>query len=149
MLIDVSGTNLGAMSREQAFFLASDAGLDIVEVSREANPVVVRLMDFNKEKYDLEKRAKKQRVKQKSGAMKELKLSFKISENDFQTRIRHAKRFMEHGDQIKLTMRLIGRENAFVDSAKEKFFRFASELGLQTGTVTKQGPRLSTVLRSQ
>lgn len=146
MLIDERGANLGVVSREQAFFLASDAELDIVEVSH-SDPPVVRLMNFNKQRYDLEKQARKQRVKQKSGQIKEIKLSFKISEHDFQTRVRQAQKFQERGDQVKLTMRLVGRENAFSDLAKEKFVRFAAEVGLQTGTITKQGNRMSVVLR--
>ncbi|MBI4185653.1 translation initiation factor IF-3 [Candidatus Berkelbacteria bacterium] len=148
MLINVDGSNLGIMTREQAFFLAYDAGLDIVAVSRTTNPVVARLMDANKERYDQEKKARKQRIKQRSGEVKEIKLTFKISEHDFQTRLRHAERFIARGNQVKLTMRLIGRENAFVTLAKEKFTRFATELGLSLGDVTKQGPRLSTILRS-
>lgn len=146
MLIDDKGVNLGSMSREQAFFLASDSGLDIVEVSQ-GDPVVVRLMNFNKQKYDQEKQARKQRVKQKSGQMKEIKLSFKISEHDFQTRVRQAQKFLERGDQVKLTMRLVGRENAFVSLAKEKFTRFASEVGMNAGLVSKQGNRMNVVLR--
>jgi len=147
MLIDDHGNNLGVLSREQAFFLASDSVLDVVEVS-DNDPIVVRLMNFNKQRYDLEKQARKQRVKQKSGQMKEIKLSFKISEHDFQTRVRQAQKFLEHGDQVKLTMRLVGRENAFPDLAKEKFTRFASELGMQTGLVSKQGNRMNVVLRA-
>lgn len=146
MLIDERGVNLGTMSRQQAFFLASDSGLDIVEVSA-TEPPVVRLMNFHKQRYELEKQARKQRVKQKSGQMKELKLSFKISEHDFQTRVRQAQKFIERGDQVKLTMRLVGRENAFVPLAKEKFTRFAEAVGMSTGLVSKQGNRMNVVLR--
>ena len=85
VLIDAKGTNLGVVSREQAFFLADERGLDLVAVSTSSTPPIVRLMDFNKERYEEEKRARKQRVKQKTGEMKEIKLSFKISEHDFQT----------------------------------------------------------------
>ncbi len=146
ILIDERGVNLGLMSREQAFFLASDLGLDIVEVSS-GDPVVARLMNFNKQRYELEKQARKQRVKQKSGQMKEIKLSFKISEHDFLTRVRQAEKFLARGDQVKLTMRLVGRENAFASLAKEKFVRFAEAVGRQAGLVSRQGNRLNVVLR--
>lgn len=147
MLIDDKGENLGVMSREQAFFLADERGIDLVAVSNDPVRPTVRMMDFNKQRYEEEKRARKTRVKQKSGDMKEIKLSFKISEHDFQTRLNHARRFLDRGDQVKLTMRLVGRENAFVDQAKEKFVRFATELGMKTSDVAKQGNRLNTVLR--
>ncbi|MBI2590207.1 translation initiation factor IF-3 [Candidatus Berkelbacteria bacterium] len=146
VLIDRTGKNLGGMSREQAFFLAHEQGLDLVEVSGQATPPVIRILDFGKERYDREKRTRKQRAKQKSGEMKEIKLSFLMSEHDFQTRIRQAEKFIARGDQIKLGMRLVGRENAFAEQAKEKFIRFAEILKLKVPNITKQGNRLSAIL---
>ena len=147
MLIDHKGVNFGVVSREQAFFVADELGMDLVQVGSSPTGAIVRLMDFGKQRYEEEKRARKTRVKQKSGEMKEIKLSFKISEHDFQTRLNHAHKFLERGDQVKLTMRLVGRENAFVDAAKAKFTRFAEELGMKVSDVAKQGNRMNTVLR--
>ncbi len=135
------------MSREQAFFIANDAGLDVVLVSSRATPPVVRLKDIGKERYELEKRARKHKAQQRSGGMKEIQLSFKIDEHDFQTKIRKAQQFLEKGDRIKLFMRLIGRENAFPDQAKDKIRRFATEVGRSVDTLDKQGSRITAILK--
>lgn len=147
LIIDTDGQKLGVLSREQAFFIATESGLDLVEVSGGATPPVVRLLDYNKQKYEEEKRARKSRVKQKSGEVKEIKLSFKISEHDFQTKLRRAQEMVSKGDRIKLFMRLIGRENAFADLAKERILRFATELGGTIESLDKQGPRITAILR--
>lgn len=135
------------LSREQAFFLAAEADVDLVEVSGGAMPPVVRLLDYNKQRYEDEKRARKSRVKQKTGEMKEIKLSFKISEHDFQTKLRRAQEMLGKGDRIKLFMRLIGRENAFAEQAKERLQRFATELGGTIESLDKQGPRITAILK--
>ncbi len=135
------------MSREQAFFIASDAGLDVVLVSSRPPTPVVRLKDVGKERYEVEKRARKHKAQQRSGGMKEIQLSFRIDEHDFQTKLRKAKGFLEDGDRIKLFMRLIGRENAFPEQAKEKLHRFAAELGRPVDTLDKQGSRITAILK--
>lgn len=147
LLIDTDGEKLGVVSREQAFFFAAEAGLDIVEVSGGATPPVVRLLDYNKQRYEDEKRARKSRAKQKAGETKEIKLSFKISEHDFQTKLRRAQEMLSKGDRIKLFMRLIGRENAFADLAKERLQRFATDLGATIESLDKQGPRITAILK--
>ena len=147
MLIDERGENLGAVTREQAFFIASDLGLDVVIVSNKATPPVVRLKDIGKERYELEKRARKHKAKQRSGELKEIQLSFRIDDHDFQTKIRHAQRFLAKGDRIKLFMRLVGRENAFSDQAKEKIQKFAAQLDRSVETIDKQGSRITAILK--
>lgn len=147
LIIDTDGQKLGVLSREQAFYLAAEAGVDLVEVSAGATTPVIRLLDYNKQKYEEEKRARKSRAKQKSGEVKEIKLSFKISEHDFQTKLRRAQEMIGKGDRIKLFMRLIGRENAFADLAKERLHRFASELGATIESLDKQGPRITAILK--
>ena len=128
MVIDENGNNLGKVSREQAFFLAQDANLDLVEVGSNANPPVVKLMDFGKHKYEEEKRARKHKAQQKSGEVKEIKLSFRIGEHDINTKVKRAERFIKKGDRIKLFMRLIGRENAFAEDAKQKMIDFLKKI---------------------
>lgn len=118
-----------------------------MEVSGNATPPVVRLLDYNKQRYEEEKRARKSRARQKAGEMKEIKLSFKISEHDFQTKLRRAQEMISRGDRIKLFMRLIGRENAFADQAKERLERFATSLGATIESLDKQGPRITAILK--
>lgn len=147
MVIDDSGNNLGKVSREQAFFLAQDSNLDVVEVSGNTNPPVVKLMDFGKHKYEEEKRARKHKAQQKSGEVKEIKLSFRIGEHDINTKVKRAERFIKKGDRIKLFMRLIGRENAFADDAKQKMVNFAERLGAEIESLDKQGNRITAILK--
>ena len=135
------------MSREQAFFIANESGLDLVVVSNRTSPPVVRLKDVGKERYEIEKRARKHKAQQRSGGLKEIQLSFRIDDHDFQTKLRHAERFLAKGDRIKLFMRLIGRENAFSDQAKEKIKQFASQLGRAVDTLDKQGSRITAILK--
>ena len=146
-LINERGENLGTVSREQAFFIANELGLDVVVVSSKASPPVVRLKDVGKERYELEKRARKHRAQQRSGELKEIQLSFRIDDHDFQTKIRHAERFLVKGDRFKLFMRLIGRENAFAEQAKERIHQFASQLGKSIDSLDKQGSRITAILK--
>jgi translation initiation factor IF-3 len=138
---------LGVVSREQAFFLAYQAELDLLEVNQTGNKSVVRMVDVGKERYEQEKRARKQRALQKSGEVKEIKLSFRIDKHDFETKINRARRMMSKGDRIKIFMRLVGRENAFVETAKEKIKEFADTLGAQIESIDKQGNRLTAILK--
>ncbi|MCA9388830.1 translation initiation factor IF-3 [Candidatus Berkelbacteria bacterium] len=147
MVIDENGNNLGKVSREQAFFLAQDANLDLVEVGSNANPPVVKLMDFGKHKYEEEKRARKHKAQQKSGEVKEIKLSFRIGEHDINTKVKRAERFIKKGDRIKLFMRLIGRENAFAEDAKQKMIDFAERLGAEIESLDRQGNRITAILK--
>jgi translation initiation factor IF-3 len=135
------------MSREQAFFIANESSLDLVVVSNRTSPPVVRLKDVGKERYELEKRARKHKAHQRSGGVKEIQLSFRIDDHDFQTKLRHAERFLAKGDRIKLFMRLIGRENAFAEQAKDKIRQFASQLGRTIDTLDKQGSRITSMLK--
>ena len=135
------------MSREQAFFIANESSLDLVAVSNRTSPPVVRLKDVGKERYEIEKRARKHKANQRSGGVKEIQLSFRIDDHDFQTKLRHAERFLAKGDRIKLFMRLIGRENAFAEQAKDKIRQFASQLGRTIDTLDKQGSRITSMLK--
>ena len=147
VLISERGENVGTVSREQAFFIAHELGLDVVVVSNKSTPPVVRLKDVGKERYELEKRARKHKAAQRSGELKEIQLSFRIDDHDFQTKLRHAQRFLAKGDRIKLFMRLIGRENAFAEQAKQRIQEFATALGKSVDTLDKQGSRITAILK--
>ncbi len=127
-LIDQNGKQVGLMATKDALLLAESAGLDLVEVASEARPPVCRILDFSKYLYDLGKKEKEARKKQKVIAVKEVKLSAKIGEHDYQTKLRNAVRFIERGDRVKLTMFFRGREITHLDIGKRIIQRFTEDL---------------------
>ena len=147
ILISETGEKLGIMSREQAFFIANDSELDLVVVSSKTNPPIVRLKDIGKEKYEQDKKNRKQKAKQKSCDIKEIQISFRIDNHDFETKLKKAERFLEKGDRVKLFMRLVGRENAFSEQAKVKIQEFAQKLGRPIESLDKQGSRITAILK--
>ncbi len=127
-LIDQNGKQAGVMATKDALLLAESAGLDLVEVASEAKPPVCRILDFGKYLYDLGKKDKDARKKQKVIAVKEVKLSAKIGEHDYQTKLRSAIRFIERGDRVKLTMFFRGREITHIDIGRRIIARFTEDL---------------------
>ena len=109
-LIDEDGEQVGIVPTEEARQLATDRGLDLVEVSPNARPPVCRLMDYGKYKYEAARKAREAKKKQHNVQVKELKLRPKIEEHDLDFKLRHARRFLEEGDKVKFTMRFRGRE---------------------------------------
>ena len=114
-VIDDEGGQLGILEIEQALVLAAERGLDLVEVSPQADPPVCRIMDYGKYKYQQAKRASEARKKQVKVEIKEVKMRPKTDEHDFQFKIKHARRFLEEGNKVKLTIMFRGRENAHPD----------------------------------
>jgi len=129
-VIDEEGTNLGQMSRDQALMLAKSKDLDLVEINPTNRPPICKIMDHGKFKYDLAKKEKDNRSKQKNHELKELRLTFKISDHDISYKAKQAREFFDSGNQVKVSMRLRGRENAFVPQAIEVFKKFADVAGL-------------------
>lgn len=127
-LIDQNGKQVGVMATKDALLLAERSGLDLVEVAAEARPPVCRILDFSKYLYDMGKKEKEARKKQKVIAVKEVKLSAKIGEHDYQTKLRNAFRFIERGDRVKLTMFFRGREITHLDIGKRIIQRFTDDL---------------------
>ncbi len=127
-LIDQNGKQVGVMATKDALLLAERAGLDLVEVASEARPPVCRILDFGKYLYDLGKKEKEARKKQKVIAVKEVKVSPKIGEHDYQTKLRGALRFIERGDRVKLTMFFRGREITHMDIGRRIIKRFTEDL---------------------
>lgn len=114
-VIDDEGGQLGILSLEQALALAQENGLDLVEVSPQASPPVCRVMDYGKYKYQLAKRASEAKKKQVKVEIKEVKMRPKTDDHDFQFKMKHARRFLEEGNKVKLTIMFRGRENAHPD----------------------------------
>ena len=127
-LIDQNGKQVGVMATKDALELADRAGLDLVEVASEARPPVCRILDFGKYLYDIGKKEKDARKKQKVIAVKEVKISPKIGEHDYQTKLRSAIKFIERGDRVKLTMFFRGREITHMDIGKKIIARFGQDI---------------------
>ncbi len=119
---------LGVLSIEDALSRASSAGLDLLEVSPNAEPPVCKIIDYGKHRYDQQKKANLARKKQKIVHLKELKMRPTIEEHDYQVKLRNAHKFLEKGDKVKFTMRFRGREMAHIDVGMKIFNRLKEEL---------------------
>jgi translation initiation factor IF-3 len=111
-LIDKDGSNKGTVSVSDALALAQEAGLDLVEISPNANPPVCKLLDYGKYKYHEQKKAAEARKKQKVVEVKEIKFRPMIDDHDYDVKMRSMLRFFEEGDKVKVTLRFRGREMA-------------------------------------
>ena len=109
-VLDEDGSQLGVMPTHQAMAMAQERGLDLVEVAPTAAPPVVKFLDFGQYKYELTKREKEAKRKQRSVEFKEVRLTPKIGIGDFETKVHRAIEFLEDGDRIKVTVRFRGRE---------------------------------------
>ncbi len=127
-VIGGDGQQIGVMPTREALALARGEGLDLVEVSPDANPPVCRIMDFGKFKYEQSKRARKAKKKQHVTHVKEVKLRLKIEDHDYQFKINHARKFLEGRDKVKFTVVLRGREMDRIGSGKTLLERAASDL---------------------
>lgn len=112
MVVDDTGEQLGVISMSDALARATEMGLDLVEISPNAAPPVCKLMDYGKFKYREQKRAHEIKLKQKQVHVKEIKLRPVTDENDYQIKLRNAKRFLEDGDKVKFIVQFRGREMA-------------------------------------
>jgi translation initiation factor IF-3 len=111
-VIDENGENLGVMLTAEAIEQASDIGLDLVEVSPNADPPVCKFLDVGKYKYEAQKKANLARKSQKTQEIKEIKMRPNIDDHDYDTKMKKVFEFLEDGDKVKVTMRFRGREMA-------------------------------------
>lgn len=118
-LIGEEGTQLGIMPVQEALKLAREAELDLVEVARNANPPVCRIMDYGKYKYDRSKRARLSKKHQHITHVKEIKMRPKICHHDYQFKVRHVRRFLESGDKVKVIVMYRGREMVHIELGRE------------------------------
>ena len=114
-LIDQTGTNLGAVPIQDALARAAEAGLDLVEISPNANPPVCKLLDYGKYKFQAQKKAAEARKKQKVVEVKEIKFRPMIDDHDYDVKMRAMKRFFDEGDKVKVTLKFRGREMAHLE----------------------------------
>jgi len=125
MVITDDGEKLGVMSKKEALNLAYDKNLDLVLVAPNAKPAVAKFMDYNKFKYDQQRKAREAKKKQKVVNVKELRLSPKIDTHDFETKLRNGRKFLENGDKLKISIRFRGREMAYTNQGREVMLDFA------------------------
>jgi translation initiation factor IF-3 len=118
LLIDDQGVKLGVIPTREALKLAEERLLDLVEVAPQATPPVCRIMDYGKYKYQIQKRDKDARKKQKVQTVKEMKMRPKIDEHDYNFKVRAIRSFLESGHRVKVSVFFRGREMAFLDRGK-------------------------------
>jgi translation initiation factor IF-3 len=109
-LIGADGEQVGIVPVEEARRAAQDAGLDLVEVAPDARPIVVRIMDWGKHRFEANKRAREARKKESRIAVKQVKLRPNIDDHDLETKLNHARRFLGAGDKVKVTIMFRGRD---------------------------------------
>ncbi|MDR3516221.1 MAG: translation initiation factor IF-3 [Azospirillaceae bacterium] len=139
-LIDAKGDMIGVVLLRDALVAAEEVGLDLVEVSPNAEPPVCKILDYGKYKYEAQKKANEARKKQKVIEVKEIKMRPNIDDNDYDVKMRSARRFLEEGDKVKVTMRFRGREMAHQDLGMNVLIKVRDEL--QELAKLEQMPRL-------
>ena len=127
-LIGPDGSQMGIMSAREAMLKAQEAGLDLVKIAPQAKPPVCKIIDYGKYKYELARKEKEARKKQKIIDVKEVRLSPNIDTNDLKTKVNAARKFLSKGDRVKVTLRFRGREMAHMHSSKHVLDDFAEQL---------------------
>ena len=130
----------GVMTAREALQRAFQVGLDLLEISPNAEPPVVKILDFGKFKYEQQKKKNEAKKKQKVIEIKEIKVRPNIDENDYQVKLRAMKNFIEEGDKVKVTLRFRGREMAHQDIGVKVLERIRADMDVQTKV--EQMPRM-------
>lgn len=124
-VIGPDGVQLGIMSANQALDLAAEKNLDLVKISPQATPPVCKIMDYGKYRFEQAKREKEARKNQRIVELKEIRLSINIDVHDFNTKLGHARRFIESGNKVKVSIRFRGREMGHPEIGYATMKRFA------------------------
>lgn len=136
-LIDSEGNQVGVVSRNKALDMAFDARLDLVKIAPNSKPPVCRIMDYGKYRYDMMKREREAKKKQQVINIKEIRLTPNIEEHDLNTKANQAKKFLDNGDRVKVSVRFRGREMGHTDMGRQVLDRF-TELISEHGVVDKK-----------
>jgi translation initiation factor IF-3 len=139
-LIDQDGEMQGVMTAREAMHRAFSVGLDLVEISPNADPPVCKILDFGKFKYEQQKKKNEAKKKQKVIEIKEIKVRPNIDENDYQVKMRAMKSFIDEGDKVKVTLRFRGREMAHQDIGVRVLERIRAEM--DATSKVEQMPRM-------
>ena len=127
-LIDANNENRGIVSIKEALAIAEEEGLDLIEISPQANPPVCKVLDFGKFRYEQQKRKAEAKKNQKVGEIKELKLRPMIDTHDYEVKVKQATKFLEQGNKVKFTMRFKGRELSANDMGKQVLTKLMEDL---------------------
>ena len=127
-VVSESGEQLGIMAAREAMKLAQEAELDLVKIAPTAKPPVCKIIDYGKYRYEQARKEKEAKKKQKTIEVKEVRLSPNIDSNDLNTKIASARKFIEKGNKVKVTLRFRGREMAHVQSSRHILDEFAKAL---------------------
>lgn len=140
LVIDDEGRKLGEFLTEDAIQLAQDRSYDLIEVAPNARPPVCRIGDYGKMKYEKKKKDAVARKNQAIVSVKEVKLRPKTDEHDFDVKVKHTRRFLEHGDKVKITVRFRGREMAHRNIGEERCMEIAA--AVEDMAVVEQRPSM-------
>lgn len=127
-VIGAEGQQLGVMPPKEAMKLAKEANVDLVKIAPSANPPVCKLVNYGKYRYELARKEKEAKKKQKTMEVKEVRLSPNIDTNDLNTKANQARKFITKGDKVKVTLRFRGREMAHVNYSKQILDSFYERL---------------------
>ena len=127
-LIGADGEQIGVVSSREAQKIADEAGLDLVKIAPNAKPPVCKVIDYGKYRYEMARKDKEAKKKQKPVELKEIRLSPNIDTNDLNTKMNAAKKFLAKGNKVKITLRFRGREMAHMSSSKHILDDFAENL---------------------
>ena len=136
-VIGTDGTQLGIMSREEALDMAEEKKLDLVCISPKANPPVCKILDYGKYKYELQKKEKEAKKKQKTTQVKEIRLSTFIEDHDIMVKAKTGAKFLKDGDKLKVSLRFRGREKDYVARGMEVMEKFAEAVA-EVGEIDKK-----------
>ena len=148
-VIGEDGEQLGIMSSDAAREAAFEAGLDLVMIAAQATPPVCKIMDYGKYRFERDKKEKEAKKKQQTVELKEIQLSCRIDTHDFETKVKHALRFLGDGNKVRVVMRFKGREMAHIPLGREiieKFEAACAEVGVADKKPVLDGRFLSMVL---
>lgn len=127
-VVSDSGEQLGVLSLNDALAIAQRDGLDLVEVAPQAKPPVCKIMDYGKFKYREQKKEAEAKKKRTESSIKELRIRYRTDSGDLETKLKHAREFLEEGDKVKFSMRFKGREAAFIDLGVQKIDQIVARL---------------------
>ena len=136
-MIGAEGETLGIMSAAKALEMAYDQGMDLVMMASQATPPVCKIMDYGKVRFEREKREKEAKKKQQTIELKEIQLSCRIDTHDFETKVKHAHRFLSAGNKVRVVMKFKGREMSHMNIGREVLEKF-EEACAELGTVEKK-----------
>ncbi|MCB1557530.1 MAG: translation initiation factor IF-3 [Alphaproteobacteria bacterium] len=128
-LVDENGEMIGVVTAREAMRRAEEAGLDLVEISPNADPPVCKILDYGKYKFEQQKKASEARKKQKTVDVKEIQLRPMIGDHDYDVKLKNARRFLEDGDKVKVVLRYRGRELSHTEIGMELLTRMIGDLG--------------------